>query len=847
MIVPRLTVNRFKMEDLHFRTNEETLEFVKAHENLAREVLLTSTRSFFGSIKTNRCNTLCQKMKDFQNKNKIIKQKIKTKIMKELGGTGKGYTNPPETFAPRDLSIFGFIKINENGCYTCEKCDQMSIIADDLQIHIHLNHLITKRGAFVNECFEKVNDHHEYKMWQEEVTDIPLVTFASVEEKELHDEIFKEDMKKVYMKLSNANSKVLSLSKTNKEIHGVDSAPKDTFSITRQRSSGPNILEAERNIYTIQDDGTQKKTVIKDVFAKVTTRNTPKRKNDDKENTSPKKIKLTHEGMSKQAKNVRNILNHVTAHDTEAQAMLIAKVVDQHGSKFAAEVTKNSKEIQGGLKMSPLETASVTAGMGIPDNAAIKLRTAMNKAKGWNMLASHKKVKQIRETKLPFEKDAWSFQEHMLYRNKQGQNKKTQKKTQVAIVKDLKSYIQTHAMCEKDQLGDGDILPVVIDGDAGGGRFVAEFTFLNRKDKSLKLHPFLLYEGTDNRENMQKTLGQLTQQIRSLEGTIINLDTKEYHLQLFCLFDLCALNNVLGKQNHSATYPDAWTDVTKTHLSYDAHKGTPHTPETCMNIRFVSLDELERHFTHHAVETGKTSGMNKTGKDFYSVINQNLIPLIDIFRFVPPLLHIIMGLGNNIFTELKNEIVSLDKNEAGIVDDTNAKNIREHLNQLYKEKDKLEIDFSDTQLAHMISINDYARIKLLKDGKVDEASRKAEENYESVKKKRKLKKNDCDAEICIIFPCDEASEWDESFSCCKGCKIHLRCEGMILEDDCLPDDYECNKCRTGSGNKTWLEEKVYNRKMNLEEKVEKLKGKHNNISMDIERIEEEESIVDRNS
>ena len=49
-------------------------------------------------------------------------------------------------------------------------------------------------------------------------------------------------------------------------------------------------------------------------------------------------------------------------------------------------------------------------------------------------------------------------------------------------------------------------------------------------------------------------------------------------------------------------------DVTKRHLSYEAHKGTPHTPETCMNVKFVSLDELEK---HHAVETGKTSGMNK--------------------------------------------------------------------------------------------------------------------------------------------------------------------------------------------------------------------------------------------
>ena len=118
------------------------------------------------------------------------------------------------------------------------------------------------------------------------------------------------------------------------------------------------------------------------------------------------------------------------------------------------------------------------------------------------MLASRKKVKKIRRTELPFGKEAWNFQKLMLYRNKQGKNKRTQRKTHVAIVKDLKSYIQTHALNEKDDLMmDDDILPVVIDGDAGGGRFVAEFTFLNRKDKSLKLHPFLMFQGTYNGEN----------------------------------------------------------------------------------------------------------------------------------------------------------------------------------------------------------------------------------------------------------------------------------------------------------------------------------------------------------
>ena len=77
----------------------------------------------------------------------------------------------------------------------------------------------------------------------------------------------------------------------------------------------------------------------------------------------------------------------------------------------------------------------MTAAMGIPDNAAVKMRSAMNNSKGWNMLASHKKVLSVRQTHLPFGKGSWSFQKHMLYGNKQGKNKRKQNKTHVAIVK----------------------------------------------------------------------------------------------------------------------------------------------------------------------------------------------------------------------------------------------------------------------------------------------------------------------------------------------------------------------------------------------------------------------------
>ena len=73
--------------------------------------------------------------------------------------------------------------------------------------------------------------------------------------------------------------------------------------------------------------------------------------------------------------------------------------------------------------------------------------------------------------------------------------------------------------------------------------------------------------------------------------------------------------------------------------------------------------------------------------------------------------------------------------------------------------------------------------------------------------------------------------------------MHLRCEGRILEEECLPDNYECEQCKTGVGNINWLEEKIHERKTNLEETVQKLKKEHNDVLMEIEGIEEDESKI----
>ena len=116
-------------------------------------------------------------------------------------------------------------------------------------------------------------------------------------------------------------------------------------------------------------------------------------------------------------------------------------------------------------------------------------------------------------------KEDWRFEKKNLYKYKQGKNKAKPQVTTVLMVKDLYDYIAKLAISESNDLdlSMGE-LPVCFDADAGGGRFVATFAFLNRKDRSVVLHPFLIYEGSDCRANLEMTLGELTEAIKEIEG-----------------------------------------------------------------------------------------------------------------------------------------------------------------------------------------------------------------------------------------------------------------------------------------------------------------------------------------
>ena len=113
-------------------------------------------------------------------------------------------------------------------------------------------------------------------------------------------------------------------------------------------------------------------------------------------------------------------------------------------------------------------------------------------------------------------------------------------------------------------------------------------------------------------------------------------------------------------------------------------------------------------------------------------------------------------------------------------------------------------------------LNDLKRVTLLLEDKEEEASKVANEIFPKSQKKATSKEK-CDADLCLIFAGDVKNEFDAKFTCKNTCKIHVRCEGFPLfnYEDTLLSEYTCEKCEKKTSNKTWLEQTLREKHMDL--------------------------------
>ena len=128
------------------------------------------------------------------------------------------------------------------------------------------------------------------------------------------------------------------LEKTNRVLlKRVNEEFKDTYKKVSEKNG---IIETERIIYS--EDGTTKKGVVKEQFAKVT-----KRKSIDAENTDPDNQKRKANDQRHQSEKVQNVLEHFAGDDIATKASILANIVDKEGSDFAASMPQCNWQSQG--------------------------------------------------------------------------------------------------------------------------------------------------------------------------------------------------------------------------------------------------------------------------------------------------------------------------------------------------------------------------------------------------------------------------------------------------------------------------------------------------------------------
>ena len=217
------------------RTNRETSTWLKeiTAQSLTMRENLEQAIVFFGGF-TGDHKTFVSWNKEFLCKQRKMKKEAQERLMGDVGGTGKYNGTPPSDYCP---SVERFRFVSEN--YLCEKCNDRFVNEANVMIHIRSVHDKDIRKMFAIDASEHLEADEEYHLWLNAITEV------------------NED-KNVIRKLENTNRVLL---------NRMNEKNKDTFKKVGEKKG---IIETERVIYS--EDGTTKKGVIKEQFAKVTKR-----------------------------------------------------------------------------------------------------------------------------------------------------------------------------------------------------------------------------------------------------------------------------------------------------------------------------------------------------------------------------------------------------------------------------------------------------------------------------------------------------------------------------------------------------------------------------------------------
>ena len=133
-------------------------------------------------------------------------------------------------------------------------------------------------------------------------------------------------------------------------------------------------------------------------------------------------------------------IDHASVKDKDGKASLMAKIIDQEGEEFGANVEKKSKVMQQNKTLNPEQTSDLMTTTRGSEYMWRQSRTAFKNTLGFSPISSQRKVDLFRKKVMSVKKEDWNFLKRNIYQNKQGKSKGIPKETTVLLVKNLTSY-----------------------------------------------------------------------------------------------------------------------------------------------------------------------------------------------------------------------------------------------------------------------------------------------------------------------------------------------------------------------------------------------------------------------
>ena len=363
----------------------------------------------------------------------------------------------------------------------------------------------------------------------------------------------------------------------------------------------------------------------------------------------------------------------------------------------------------------------------------------------------------------------------------------------VMYVKDLKQYI--HSIVKNLDLQgklqydnfDGNIW-LLFAGDKGGKHMKFHFEIINCKDSGsvYNVHIFAMYEGADSRQNMAKVLRKFSRDIEELQRESFSLCG--HKVKIFLGGDYHFLDDCLGHQGSSATYPSAKDLVTLDHLR--KHPGMAHTPENCPIVE-RTMEDLEASYNEMLTDDRAGGDCHKTGKFHESIIHAAIFPIKTLSQVVTPVLHIRLG------TVLKLYQILLSKTQQKDKPGTNTARIEQEQKWEKTSADllQLEVELVDTGSVFIDFQNLIDRLKAVSSEDWQTLDDIAKGSDNSTKKKLNTELGKCESVVCCVTKYDVNISW----VMCTKCQswVHYLCEG-IPPDTSFGDDavYECLSCKS---------------------------------------------------